>query len=665
MTTAEPAPGAARGAARRGLPLGTRLFLLAGALVGVPLTVAIGVTAWRAQHIAGQSVRDALEASHTARVQFDQQRARQLRLIVRLVASDPAFVAYVAEGDPLSVADLLEERRRSLGCDFAIVLDRTGRVVARTDRPGTTGADLSGEPLVAEALDAGEASGVWRDGGRLYAAVAAPLLSGLLTPEGTLVAGFALDDAVAVGLKRIAGAEVCYVAAGPEGARVTASTLGASGGALVSALDDGLKSAMAGRGTMIPRLWLERRMWGARVEPLWDARGGAVGAVVTLASLDGALAPYRRIQEALLVVGLLAMLAAFAASWMMARRLSRPLERLAAAADAAREGRTDVPIESGGPDEIGRLAAAFRSLLAELREERELAAFLAARSRTLPHHEPPRSPGKGALTPGTLFAGRFEVLDVIGVGGMAVVYRARDREIRDVVALKTLLPGQTDPAALERLKTELRLARRITHRHVVRLHDFGTADGTPFLSMEYVEGTSLREVLHAGVPPLPVALRIAHQIATGLEAAHEIGVQHRDLKPENVVFERSGNAKLMDFGIAAVARRGAGDGAFSGTPGYAAPEVMQGLEAGAAADVFSFGVLFHELLTGRRPWVVSDAFALLYAMENETPDTLTVGDGTLPPALLETLRRCLAPDPARRFADARALRAALDAVKRS
>ena len=665
MSTAERAARANGGPGRRALPLGTRLLILAGALVGVPLAIAVGVTAWRAQHIAELSVRDALESSHTARLQFDQQRARQLRLIVRLVASDPAFVAYVAEGDPLSIADLLEERRRSLGCDFAIVLDRSGRVIARTDRPGAIGADLSGEPLVAEALEAGEASGVWRDGGRLYAAVAAPLLSGLRTPEGILVAGFVFDDAVAVGLKRIAGAEVCYLAGGPDGMRVAASTLGASAGALVAALGGALPEALAGRSTMIPRLWLEQRTWGARVEPLADARGGPIGAVVTLASLDAALTPYRRIQRALLVVGLLAMLAAFAVSWVVARRLSQPLERLAAAADAAREGRIDVAIELGGGDEIGRLARAFRSLLAELREEREMAAFLAARSRALPHEAPAGPGASGALAPGTLFADRFEVLDVIGAGGMALVYRARDREVQDVVALKTLLPGQTDPAALERLRTELRLARRITHRHVVRLHDFGFAGNTPFISMEYVEGTSLRDVLSAGVPPLPVALRIARQLAAGLEAAHEIGVLHRDLKPENVVFEPAGSAKLMDFGIARAARREGGEGGFAGTPGYAAPEVMHGREAGPAADVFSFGVLLHELLTGRRPWVASDAFALLYCMENEVPETLAGRAVALPEALRDVLRRCLAPDPPARFADAKALRAALESVKLS
>lgn len=646
------------------LPLATRFLLLAVALIGIPLAVAVGVTAWWAQQVSSQSVRDALESAHSAREQFDRLRARQLRLIARLIANDPAFVAYVAEGDAPSTADLLVERRQSLGCDFAIVLDRGGRLIARTDRPGATGTDLSGDPLVAEAMHSGEATGTWRDGDRLFSAVAAPLLSGTQTLEGVFVAGFALDDAVALDLKHMTGTDVCFIAADSTRARAVSSTLGAGGDVLASALGPALPRALAGEPAMLPRVWLERRAWSARIEPLLDASGAAVGAVVTLASLDAALAPYRRIEGVLVAVGLLAMLGAFAASWAATRRLSGPLERLAAAAESARAGRLDVPIEVAGRDEVGRLARAFRSLLAELREEREMAAFLAARSRSLAD-APDEAPPEGALVPGTLLGGRFELLAVLGAGGMGVVYRARDREIQDVVALKMLRPDRAGAEDLERLKAELRLARHITHRHVVRVHDFGQVDGVPFISMEYVEGVTLRELLRSGVPPLPVSLRIARQVASGLEAAHEIGVVHYDLKPENVVFEPGGSAKLMDFGIARVAR-GDGQGqTFAGTLGYAAPEVMEGRDGGAASDVFSFGVMLQELLTGRRPWSGADPKELVYRILKEPPAPLVAGAGTADAsaALARIVARCLVRDSAERFADAGALLAALESVR--
>ena len=649
-----------------GLPLATRLLLLATGLIGIPLALAIGLTTWRAQEVAAQSVRDALEAAQATRVQFDNLRSRQSELIARLVASDPAFVAYVAEGHAPSTADLLNERRQSLGCDFALVLDRTGHLIAHTARPGVAGADFARDLLVAQALREGVASGTWRDDDRLYTAAAATLLSGGQTVEGVFVAGFVLDDAVALELKRMTGTEVLFVGSSTSGMRIVASTLGSGNEALIAALDPALKRALAGERSLLERVWLEHRAWGVRVEPLRDAAGASVGAVVTLASLDSALAPFRRIVRLLMLVGALGLLVALFASWAASRRLSRPLERLAAAADAARAGRLDVPIEALGRDEVSRLAIAFRSLLADLRGEREMAAFLAARSRSTTEAPHARLP-EGALAAGAVVGNRFEVLSVLGAGGMGVVYRAHDRELRDTVALKTLRVSGADAASLERLKAELRLARRITHRHVVRVHDFGQLDGVPFISMEFVPGVTLRELLSAGALPLAVSTRIARQVAAGLAAAHEAGVVHHDLKPENVVFEPGGSAKLMDFGLARISHREAGSRGFSGTLGYAAPEVMRGAEGGAASDVFAFGVMLQELLTGQRPWSGSDPRELVHRIMNEPPAPIAPGSllSADAPALIALVSRCLTIDPAGRYADGRALCGALDQVGRS
>jgi len=648
------------------LPLGTRLLLLATGLIGIPLALAIGITTWHAQEVAAQSVRDALEAAQATRVQFDNLRSRQSELIARLVAGDPAFVAYVAEGHAPSTADLLNERRQSLGCDFALVLDRTGHLIAHTARPGVAGADFARDLLVAQALREGEASGTWRDGDELYTAAAATLLSGGQTVEGVFVAGFVLDDAVALQLKRMTGTEVLFVGRSASGMRIVASTLGTGNEALIAALDPALAQAFAGERSLLERVWLEHRAWGVRVEPLRDAAGASIGAVVTLASLDAALAPFRRIVRMLILVGALALLAALFASWAATRRLSRPLERLANAAEAARAGRLDVPIEAPGRDEVSRLAIAFRSLLADLRGEREMAAFLAVRSRSSPEAPRARLP-EGALAAGAVVGNRFEVLAVLGAGGMGVVYRAHDRELRDTVALKTLRVTSADDSSLERLKAELRLARRITHRHVVRVHDFGQLDGVPFISMEYVPGVTLRELLAAGALPLAVSTRIARQVAAGLAAAHEAGVVHHDLKPENVVFEPGGSAKLMDFGLARLGRRDPGSRGFSGTLGYAAPEVMRGAEGGAVSDVFAFGVMLQELLTGQRPWSGSDPGELVHRIMNEPPVPIPTGSlaSADAPALIALVTRCLSIEPASRYADGRALCSALDEVGRT
>jgi len=172
--------------------LAARLFLFVGALVLAGILVSIAFTALRSQQVAGEWVRETLAGSQAAQSRFERQRVARLHLASRLVAGDPSFVAYVAEGDPASVRDLLLERRRELECDLAAVLDAHGRVVARSDPPGHVGEDLASQPLVAEAMRRGEASGLWSDGSHYWTAVAVPLLSG----ADLVVSGVPFDLAV-------------------------------------------------------------------------------------------------------------------------------------------------------------------------------------------------------------------------------------------------------------------------------------------------------------------------------------------------------------------------------------------------------------------------------------------------------------------------------------
>ena len=650
-----------RGAGRS---LGTRIFLLSGALIAASMATAVAITMLRARQVAGEAVARALDASQAAREGFERQRERQLRLISRVVASDPSFVAYVAEADPASVRDLLEQRRQALGCDFALVLDRAGRVLARTDRPGGAGLDLSGRPLVTESLARGEAAEVWREDDRLATAVAVPLLSGQQVVEGVLVTAFALDDALAILLKRTTDAEVAFLSLEGGTARVSASTLGSGGDALIQALTSAGAVARAGAGESVARLdlRLEGHAWVARLAPLEDAGGATVGIAAMLTPLDRHLAAYRSIAGALAVAGAIGVLGAFVLSYALSRRVTRPIERLAGAAEAARAGEFAAVLPTGGSDEVARLARAFGGLLAELREQREMEEYLSRIARETP--EPPSDDESGVpcpapLAPGATLGGRFEVLAAVGAGGNGAVYRARDRAIRDVVALKVLdRECVGDPEALERLKRELVLARRVTHRHVIRTHDFGELDGVAFISMEYVPGTTLRHLLAHGPLPLAAAMRVARQLLAGLEAAHAMGVLHGDLKPENVLVEPTGNIKLADFGIARRLRRGAprGDEALAGTLHYLAPEQIEGREPDARADLYAVGVLLYEMLAGRRPFEARSADELTYLQMNTDPPGPRSIRTEMPQALDEIVLECLARDPERRPPSAAAVR---------
>src|SRR5437773_4009609 len=204
------------------------------------------------------------------------------------------------------------------------------------------------------------------------------------------------------------------------------------------------------------------------------------------------------------------------------------------------------------------LSQAFQSLVADLKEKAKLVEYMMATSGAAPTEQLKSTrPSIGAATgsglrPGTLFANRYEVKEVLGMGGMGVVYRAFDRELQEAVAIKTLRPESMagDAVALERFKQEIRLARKIAHRNVVRTYDLGEVGGMYYLTMEFVEGTSLKQLIAArGRLPIPVTLTVGKQLCRALEVAHEQGVIHRDIKPQHIVVEPSGLVKVMDFGI--------------------------------------------------------------------------------------------------------------------
>jgi eukaryotic-like serine/threonine-protein kinase len=259
------------------------------------------------------------------------------------------------------------------------------------------------------------------------------------------------------------------------------------------------------------------------------------------------------------------------------------------------------------------------------------------------------------ISPGALLGQRFEILSVLGAGGMGIVYKARDRELDDLVALKMLkrdLWG--DSSQLERLKSELKLARKITHPNVLRTYDFGEIDGVPYISMEYVRGVTLRFMLDQSRRlPYSAGLRLAKQLCAGLAAAHSVGVLHRDIKPENLILEPTGNAKLMDFGIARpIDRLTPGQtqaGFVVGTPQYLAPEIVEGREADPRSDLYSCGIVLYELFTGVLPFEGPTAMEILVKHLREEPARPSARWPEIPPALEAAILRCLEKDPDRRY----------------
>ncbi|MEM8995118.1 MAG: cache domain-containing protein, partial [Acidobacteriota bacterium] len=720
---------------RGGLSLGQQIFLLIAIIVVLAVGASVAVTRLLGTSIASEAVRQDLERSTAVQSNLADSRLDQLYLRASTVSSDPNFVAYLVaalqDGDVASLIDQLDERQRDMGFDFAIVTDPDGLVVARTDLRG--GESTLTDTALFQAAIEGElytADGIWVKDGSLFYAVLVPLVSsGVL--EGCFIASYAIDDAAALELRQITGTEVSFLTSKAEGEPldVVATTLDP---AMAEELVAWIKGATAREPTDVT---LGRDRYLATVRPVFNVAGQEVGRVVNLGSLEQALTPFDRIGQVLLVVGLVAVLLALVASFLLPRRLLDPVRNLADAADAAADGRLDVKITgTERRDEVGRLARAFQGLLSELREQRDMQVYLTELTRTLPDADKssagetvpakaetttvlgvelqgygqrirPSEPGASidglsrdlrrlsrlvasqggsleaaaghrllvrftgdlhahraltaasqlfmagevstlvamasgdivlgsvawhnkptltfaggvidevenlmrvarsqtllmtggaaalvqpllaelglqakphktnwsprpiysldihmlsrlaqtdvgttmALTsgvtttmhtggglratlagigPGSVLGGRFEIIGELGAGGMGVVYKAQDRELNELVALKMLKQDAfVDERGLEKLKDELKLARKISHPNVLRTFDFGDADGLPFISMEFVRGVTLKELLEQSDQlPASAGLHMARQLCRGLAAAHSQSVLHR------------------------------------------------------------------------------------------------------------------------------------------
>ena len=273
------------------------------------------------------------------------------------------------------------------------------------------------------------------------------------------------------------------------------------------------------------------------------------------------------------------------------------------------------------------------------------------------------------VAPGTSLGGRYEIISELGAGGMGVVYKAHDNELNDLVALKMLKLSGLEGAAefLEAMKSEIRLARKITHPTILRTYDYGELEGVPYISMEYVRGLTLKYLLEqSGKLPYSAGIRIAKQVAAGLQTAHEQSVLHRDIKPENIILEQSGNAKIMDFGIARqVKGPGLGEleGLVVGTPRYAAPEQLRGETVDMRADIYSAGIVFYQMCTGKVPFSMRNFEKLVEAKSTQAPTRPSHYWPEIPPDVEELILCAIATDPAERFASAQALLEALEKLR--
>ncbi len=667
----------------------TKKILLFTALLTVGIVVAtLAFSTVQANALAQANLDERLTSSRGVWDAFQSDRLSKLKVAVRTLGNEPTFKAIFGTGDTATIADTLLERSEDLKANFFMATDPAGLLLARTDKPTEHGTDLSKDPVVDMSVKGEEAAGLWQEGDRLFHAVSAPMATGE-TLQGVLLAGYALDEAVAKSLARLTGADVAFLTGAAQ--TVSASSLGP--------LQPGLIVALKNPATVVRDQPIDLQVGTERYRavsyPLQDAAHRPVGSIVVLASYAKEMAPFIRFRNALFIVGGLMTILGLAGAQVIAKRITDPILLLVDRVHKARDGSFSGAIPIQSTDEVGALAKAFNGLLNELREKEQFiefmrsaqshgggttnlgaidsAATLGLSGTTLAAVTPG---GDANLTIGSMFANRYKVIETLGKGGMGVVFRAKDTQLDEVVALKTLRSDvlSQDPTLLQRFKLEIKLARKITHKNVLRTHDFGEAAGTPYISMEYLEGVTLKDLQkRKGALPLGVGLQIAKQMCHGLAAAHAEGVVHRDIKPQNMlIIPESGDLKIMDFGIATVSNVKddskpqdsaiTGAGVVLGTPDYLPPELGRGEQADFRSDIYCMGVVLFELFTGRLPFTGNSPLEIVvHHMQDPPPMPRTIKP-SIPLELQAVILRCLEKDRAKRFQTVDALTEALNTI---
>ena len=667
-----------------------RIFGAIAATVGLVLGGVLVVTDRFAASAAERAVTRALGgARYQARTML-AAREQAMRERAAVVVNNPTFRSLVESGAGTALQDQVEVAAPQIAARWVQVVGMDGIRLAKSDEPAADPVDLSGSSLIQQALAGAPAGALGIAGDTLLQVVAIPI-TGVQRQVGVLMAVRPLTMGLLDTLKAASGGDVevvLYALSDSGETRVSASTIG---------LSDDVRAVVAThwRDTVPPAeppsVAVHGTTYLAANEPLRLASGSLIGGLIILRDRQaefGAFAPLRR---SIAIGGVLGLVLAGILALLLAREMTWPIGALVAATRRAGEGDYAAEIPQDATGEVAILASAFRALLADLREKAALVEFLGA-SPTGVRPAMAAASGAGAsptgemsqgsgvvamsvapsaeMAVGARFAGRYEIKAQLGQGGMGVVYRALDLELGETVAIKVLrseyLAGNSE--ALERFKSEIRLARRISHRNVVRTHDLGEIGGLYYITMEYAEGKILADLIRQrGALPPAIVLSVGKQLLRALEVAHEEGIIHRDIKPDNVLVQPDGVVKVMDFGIA---RRMEGSDGLTranmvvGTPAYMAPEQLMGEALDARADLYSAGCVLYQCAVGRAPVELTSEGSLMRMLFAEPPAPPHVQVPGFPETLSAVIMRLMARERSERPGTAGEAVGLLEAVEK-
>ncbi|MCB1582908.1 MAG: protein kinase [Marinicella sp.] len=637
-----------------GLKLSTKLTLITAILITLSVIIAVFVTFYFGNQIADESIDKKLNSSHLIQDEFKQQKLKQLELVSLVVASDPAFVAYVAQtifdlendanADIASIADLLLERKQQYGFDVAIIASVDGQQIARSDQAMSAPRNLNDIKLMQEAMDALlPVSGYWSDSQNYYQAAVVPLSRGR-NLIGFLITGLIIDDQLANDIAKLSGTEV-MVLDQHQGQLVSL------GSTMDLNMSDSMILALSQLSNVDNNSTLNVNQQQLFISSESLAKLGDHHLLILNAvSVDQTLAPFYKTRNILIISGVAAIILASLLARFFVNQFLSPLSQMSSATRQVSYGNYTAKF----PESVGRdlddLSGSINQLVQNLRGRDALAGHMIELSKKSTYaKDKAHKPTKIIIEPGKIINNRYEIIENIGTGGMGAVFQAYDQELEEVVALKVLKAKNTNTSDIAQFKDEIKVARRISHPNVVRIHDFGQLADNVFISMEFVQGYTLELLLKYARKLRPQAAKhAAIHICEGLKAAHEVGVVHKDLKPANIIVELDTSIKLMDFGIASiddVISSQRSNKLVGGTAAYMAPEQATGNGADERSDIYALGILLMEMFIGQRPFYATSDQDLMLKHVSEAPLPISIQWADAPKTLEQLIQKCLAKEP--------------------
>jgi len=641
-----------------------KLFLL----VLIVFSVMIFATFWqigqKAQSVSVDAIERSLNESRVVLETKIESRFNAIEEVATSIARDGRILPLVYDGDSKTLQDQSLEFQKVLEFDILFFTDASGTVMARSDRPQGIGQNMAGKtPFFDTALNGEYGTGYFQSQGRLMQIVVVPIFDNVVPDlvRGTVALAYEFTEALATEINALTASDIGFFiftrgsdreVNGVSATNVTDENLGRNVQAFFASKEQNWRRIYESVETK-QRITnsFDGEKYYSVVQLIGNDPSSPLGFVMVMRSSRELMKPYSQIQQSVLVIGGFSLLAVFIFAWLFARGISRPIVKLVSVAQDIEEGRFEGAEDTPeSRDEIGTLFRAVVKMGVALKEKAELETYLAQISNDISPIEPlagqdfltdgnPLSVDDGTrtltssespelssvspileerlrtLAPGDVIDRRFKLVKALGNGAIGVVFLAMDDDLDEKVAVKLMTRELFDQNESINFKEEIRLARRVTHRNILRTYDFGSWQDFYYITMEYVSGFDLDQLIKSRGPlDSHIGIIMARQICSAMNAAHEQGIIHLDLKPANMMVNRQGILKIMDFGLAkklafqgdelksADFTQANAPKALMGTPKYMAPEQFLSSDVDERTDIYAIGIILHTLLCGRAPF---------------------------------------------------------------